>query len=311
MTQYIIRRLLQSIFVLVGVTFLVFIIMFQAGDPVILMASPDATTEQIDQMRRDMGFDRPWFVQYADFMSNAVRGDFGNSLRQGQPVFGLVMDRLPATLQLAFAAFILSVIISIPVGVISATRRNSLYDNGAMGFALLGQSLPVFFLGVMLIWIFAGVLGWLPSSGRGDVDLASRVKHMVLPAITLGTFSLAQNARLVRSTLLEVLGLDFIKTARAKGLRENTVVMRHALRNALIPVVTVLGLQFGTLLGGAVITETVFSWPGIGRLTINAIHQRDFPLVVGAVTVIAVIFVVLNLIIDLIYGFLDPRVRYS
>jgi peptide/nickel transport system permease protein len=310
-TQYIIRRCLQAILVMVGVTFLVFIIMFQTGDPVLLMASPDASREEIETMRRVMGFDRPWYVQYGDFMRGAVRLDFGDSLRQGQPVFNLILSRLPATLTLAFAAFVFSVCISIPIGIISATKRNSIWDNLTMGFALIGQSLPVFFLGVMLIWIFAGLLNWLPSSGRGDPELLSRMKHLILPAITLGTFSLAQNARLVRSSLLEVLGLDYVKTARSKGLTENAVILRHALRNALIPVVTVMGLQFGILLGGAVITETVFAWPGIGLLIIRAIQQQDFPLVVGAVTVIAAIFVFLNLVVDLTYGFLDPRVRYN
>jgi peptide/nickel transport system permease protein len=311
MTQYIIRRVLQAFLVMFGVTFLVFIVMFQAGDPVILMASPDASAEEIENLRRNLGLDRPWYIQYGDFLSGAVRGDFGNSLRQGQPVFDLVVQRIPATLTLAIAAFLFSVLISVPVGIISATKRNTLWDNFAMGFALLGQSLPVFFLGVMLIWVFGFVLGWLPSYGRGDPDLASRMRHLILPAITLGTFSLAQNARLVRSSLLEVLGLDYVKTARAKGITEYNVIMRHALRNALIPVVTVIGLQFGTLLGGAVITEAVFAWPGIGRLLLQAIQQQDFPLAVGAVTIIALIFVFLNLIVDLTYGFLDPRVRYS
>ncbi len=311
MTQYIIRRILQAFLVMLGVTFLVFVVMYQAGDPVILMASPDATQEDIENLRRNLGLDRPWYIQYADFLGGAVQGDFGTSLRQGQPVFELVMQRIPATLALALSAFVFSVVVSIPVGVISATKRNTLYDNFAMGFALLGQSLPVFFLGVMLIWIFGFVLGWLPSSGRGDPDLVSRIRHLILPAITLGTFSLAQNARLVRSSLLEVLGLDYVKTARSKGITEYNVIMRHALRNALIPVVTVIGLQFGILLGGAVITETVFAWPGIGRLLIQAIQQQDFPLAVGAVTIIALIFVFLNLLVDLTYGFLDPRVRYS
>lgn len=311
MTQYIIRRILQAFLVMFGVTFLVFIVMYQAGDPVILMASPEASQEEIDNLRRNLGLDRPWYIQYADFLGSAVQGDFGTSLRQGQPVFSLVMERIPATLQLAVSAFVFSVVISIPVGVISATKRNSIYDNVAMGFALLGQSLPVFFLGVMLIWIFGFVFGWLPSAGRGDPDFVSRMRHLILPAITLGTFSLAQNARLVRSSLLEVLGLDYVKTARAKGISEYHVIMRHALRNALIPVITVIGIQFGALLGGAVITETVFAWPGIGRLLIQAINQQDFPLVVGAVTIIALIFVFLNLLVDLTYGFLDPRVRYS
>lgn len=311
MTQYIIRRILQAFLVMLGVTFLVFVVMYQAGDPVILMASPDASQEEIENLRRALGLDRPWYVQYADFLGGAVQGDFGDSLRQGQPVFSLVLARLPATLTLAISAFLFSVVISIPVGIISATKRNSIYDNMAMGIALLGQSLPVFFLGIMLIWIFGFVLGWLPSAGRGDADLGSRLQHLILPAVTLGTFSLAQNARLVRSSLLEILGLDYVKTARSKGITEYNVIMRHALRNALIPVVTVIGLQFGILLGGAVITETVFAWPGIGRLLIQAIQQQDFPLAVGAVTIVALIFVFLNLIVDLTYGFLDPRVRYN
>ena len=311
MTRYIIRRLLQSVFVVAGVSLLVFVILFQTGDPVILMASPDATREEVEQLRETLGFNRPWYEQYWDFASDAVRGDFGTSLRQGQPVFSLIMDRLPATLKLAGAAFVISVVLSIPIGIVSATRRNSIWDTGAMGFALLGQSLPVFFLGVMLIWIFAGLLGWLPSFGQGDGSIGSSIKHLILPAITLGTFSMARNARLVRSSLLEVMGLEYIKTARSKGLAERIVIYRHGLRNALIPVVTIFGLEFGTLLSGAVITETVFAWPGVGRLIILAVQQRDFPIVVGAVTIIASLFVFLNLVVDLLYGVLDPRVRYS
>lgn len=313
MVRYIIRRLLQSVAVVVGVTLLVFVILYQTGDPIALMASPDATREEVEALRVALGFDRPWYEQYWSFAQDAVRGDFGTSLRQQQPVFSLIMERLPATLSLAVTAFILSVVVSIPIGILSATRRNSVWDNMTMGFALLGQSLPIFFLGVMLIWIFAGRLGWFPSFGRGDGSWLSisTAKHLVLPSITLATFSLARNARLVRSSLLEVLGLDYIKTARSKGLTERAVVYRHALKNALIPVVTILGLEFGTLLGGAIITETVFAWPGVGRLIITAINQRDFPLVVGAVTIIATLFVFLNLLVDLLYGVLDPRVRYS
>lgn len=311
MTRYIIRRLLQSVFVIAGVSLLVFVILFQTGDPVILMASPDATREEVEELRRILGFDRPWYEQYWDFASKAARGDFGTSLRQGQPVFSLIMDRLPATLKLAGAAFLISVTVSIPIGIISATKRNSIWDNATMGFALLGQSLPVFFLGVMLIWIFAGQLRWLPSFGQGDGSFVSTIKHLILPSITLATFSLARNARLVRSSLLEVMGLEYIKTARSKGLAERIVIYRHGLRNALIPVVTIFGLEFGTLLSGAVITETVFAWPGVGRLIILAVQQRDFPVVVGAVTIIATLFVFLNLVVDLLYGVIDPRVRYS
>lgn len=311
MGRFIIRRLLQSILVVIGVTLLVFVVLFKTGDPVILLVSADATKEEIEQVRRELGFDRPWYVQYFDFMSDALRGDFGTSLRQKQPVFKLVIERIPATLELAIAAFIISIVVAIPVGIISATQRNSIWDNLSMGFALLGQSLPVFFLGVMLIFIFAGQLKVLPSYGRGDGTLVSELRHLILPAVTLATFTLARTARLVRSSLLEVLGLEYVKTARAKGLAERVVILRHALQNALIPVVTVLGLELGTLLGGAVITETVFAWPGVGRLVINAIQQRDFPVVVGAVTLVAVIFVVINLVVDVLYGVLDPRVRYS
>lgn len=311
MGRYIIRRLLQSIIVVLGVTLLVFVVLFKTGDPVVLMVSPDASKEEIEEVRRAMGFDRPVLVQYGDFLLKALRGDFGTSIRQQQPVLQLIQERIPATLELALAAFLLSILLSLPVGIISATQRNSLWDNLSMGLALLGQSLPVFFLGVMLIFLFAGQLKLLPSYGRGDGSLLNELRHLILPALTLGTFSLARNARLIRSSLLEVLGLDYVKTARAKGLAERVVIGRHALKNALIPVVTVLGLEFGTLLGGAVITETVFAWPGVGRMVILAIQQRDFPVVVGAVTVIAVVFVLLNLLVDLLYGVLDPRVRYS
>lgn len=311
MGRYIIRRLLQSIIVVLGVTLLVFVVLFKSGDPVLLMVSPEATKEEIEQVRRQMGFDRPVLVQYGDFMSKALRGDFGISIRHSQPVFQMIKERIPATLELALAAFAISLLVSLPVGILSATKRNSIWDNLGMGMALLGQSLPVFFLGVMLIFIFAGKLQLLPSYGRGSGGLINEFKHLILPAITLGTFSLARNARLIRSSLLEVLGLEYVKTARSKGLAERAVIMRHALKNALIPVVTVVGLEFGTLLGGAVITETVFSWPGVGRMIIVAIQQRDFPVVVGTVTVIAIVFVALNLLVDLVYGVLDPRVRYS
>lgn len=305
MTQYIIRRLLQSVLVVVGVSFLVFVIMFQTGDPVILMASPDATREEVEELRRALGFDRPWYVQYGDFIWNAVRGDFGTSLRHGQPVFSLIWERIPATLELALAAFAFSVCLSIPIGIISATMRNSIWDNAVMAFALFGQALPVFFLGIMLIWIFAGIFHIFPSGGRGDLS------HLILPAITLGTFSLARNSRLVRSSLLEVLSQDYVKTARSKGLAERVVILRHALRNALIPVVTVLGLEFGVLLGGAVITETVFAWPGIGLALSQAITQRDTVLLQGGILLIAVIFVLINFLVDVLYAYFNPKIKLS
>lgn len=310
MVNYIIRRLLQSILVIVGATFIVFFVLFQTGDPTFLIASTEATHDEIVRLRHDLGFDRPWYEQYARYVAHAVRGDFGTSLRLRQPVARVVVEKLPATLELSIAAYGLSLLFAIPIGIVSATRRNSLWDNGAMLIALFGQSIPVFFLGIMLLWIFGGQLGWFPIVGRGS-GWIDGLHHLVLPAITLGTFSMARNARLVRSNLLEVIGQDYVRTARAKGLHEQAVIMRHALRNALIPLVTIMGLEFGVLLGGAVVTETVFAWPGVGQMVVRAIEQKDFPVVVGAVTMLSVIFVSLNLLVDLFYGYLDPRIHFA
>ncbi len=310
MGVYIVRRLLQTVPVLLGVTALVYFILFQTGDPTFLMVGTDASREEVERLRRELGFDQPWYVQYLQFVSRAARGDFGVSLRQGQSVFNIILERYPATLELTFAAMFIALALALPLGVISATRRNSAVDNLAMAFALVGQSAPVFFLGIILLFVFGGLLGWFPIGGRGRGEPLDELRHLVLPAVTLGTFSVARNARLVRSTLLEVLGQDYVRTARAKGLAERVVIWHHALKNALIPVVTVVGLEFGTLLGGAVITETVFAWPGVGSLVIKAIGQKDFPVVVGTVTVLSVSFVLINLIVDLLYGYLDPRVRY-
>ena len=309
MATYIVRRLLQSVFVLVGVTFLVYLILFQTGDPTFLSVSTDASQQEVERVRHALGFDRPWYIQYAEFLGRAVHGDFGTSLRQGLPVMNLVLERLPATLELALSAMLVSLVVAFPVGIISATRRDSVWDQASMLGAVLGQSAPTFFLGIVLLFVFGGVLNWFPIGGRGQGGLPDELRHLVLPAITLGAFSMARNARLVRSSLLETLGLDYVTVAWAKGLTEQAVVIRHALRNALIPVVTIVGIEFGTLLGGAVITETVFAWPGVGNLVVRAIGQKDFPVVVGCVTLLAVVFVVLNLAIDVLYGYLDPRVR--
>ena len=290
-------------FVIVGVTAASFAMLFITGDPALAMAGDQWTPEQIDQFRRDMGFDRPWIVQYGEFLWRAVQGDFGVSLRQRQPTFTLIMERMPATLELAFAALVISVVVALPIGIISASRRNSAADNLGMLFALIGQSVPVFWLGLMLILVFGVYLRVLPVAGRGSWE------HLILPAFSLATFSLARNARIIRSSLLEVLGQDYVRTARAKGLRERVVLYQHALRNALIPVVTLIGLEFGTLLGGAIITETIFAWPGVGRLTVQAIFARDLPLVQTAVTVLATVFVLLNLLVDLLYTYLDPRIK--
>lgn len=303
MAAYILRRLLQTVLVIIGVSALSFGSMFLSGDPTMVMASESWTRPQIDEFRHRMGFDRPWLVQYLDFLSRAVRGDFGVSLRQQQPVFGLLLQRLPATFELALAAMAVAIGVGIPAGLLAATRRNTVVDRSLMLGALLGQSMPVFWLGLLLAMIFAVMLGWFPVAGRGGWE------HLILPAASLGLFSVAYNARMTRSAILETLGQDYIRTARAKGLSGARVLTRHALRNALIPIVTVAGLQFGNLLGGAVITETIFAWPGVGRLAIQAIQGKDLPLVQASVTFLATIFVLLNLLIDLLYVVLDPRVK--
>ena len=305
MLGYVIRRLLQTIFVLVGVSVLSFGTLFLSGDPTMLMASESWNQEQISTFRHQMGFDRPWFVQYLDFVGKAVRGDFGVSLRQQQPTIKLIAERMPATLQLAGASMAIAICVGVPLGVGAATRRGSVWDNLLMLGGLLGQSLPVFWLGLLMILVFAVGLGWFPVAGTGGPQ------YLVLPVVTLGMFSTAYIARMTRSSMLEVLGRDYVRTARAKGLARNKVVVGHALRNALIPLVTVIGLQFGALLGGAVITETIFAWPGVGRLTIQAIQSKDLPLVQACVLLLAVIFVVVNLVVDLLYAYLDPRIRLA
>jgi peptide/nickel transport system permease protein len=305
MARYLVRRLLQSLLVIFGVSIVSFGMMFLSGDPASAMAGDNWTREQIEEFRAQMGFDRPWYVQYGDFLSDAVRGDFGMSLRQHRPVFELVLERLPATLQLTGMALFFSVTLSIPIGILSATKRNSIWDRLAMLFALAGQSMPVFWVATMLILVFGVKLQWLPIAGRGGLD------HLILPAIALGLFSVARNARVIRSSMLEVLSADYVRTARAKGLRGRVVVMRHAFRNALLPIVTLFGLDVGHLLSGAVITETIFAWPGIGRLTVDAVFGKDLPLVQAAVVILATTFVLVTLFVDLLYGFLDPRVRFE
>lgn len=305
MGRYIVRRLVQTIFVLWAVSFISFAAMFLSGDPATAMVGENWTRAQIDEFRHNMGFDQPWYVQYGNFLIKAVQGDLGVSLRQRQPNLQLIADRMPATLELALAAMLISTVIAIPAGIISATRRNSWFDNGAMLLAMLGQSVPAFWLGIMLILVFGVMLHWTPISGRGTIQ------HLILPAITLSAYPTARNARMMRSSLLEVLGLNYVVTARAKGLKPYVVLVRHAVRNALIPLITLIGLEFGALLGGAVITETIFAWPGVGRMIIQAIQGRDIPLVQASVIVLAAIFVLINLIVDLIYTVLDPRIRLA
>jgi ABC-type dipeptide/oligopeptide/nickel transport system permease component len=285
------------------VSTVVFVVMRLSGDPVPLLLPPDAPRSEFARVRAELGLDRPLPVQYGVFLALALRGDFGRSIHFRQPAMQVVLERLPATLELGLTAFGLAVLVALPIGVLSAVRRNSLLDHSAMGVALVGQSAPTFFIGILFILLLSLKAGWFPTSGRGEI------RHLALPALTLALFAMASVARLTRSAVLEVLRADFIRTARAKGLSEALVVAKHTLKNAAIPIVTITGLQFGSLLGGAVVTETVFAWPGIGRLAIVSIYNRDYPVVQATVFLSAVLFIVINFTIDVIYGVLDPRVR--
>ncbi len=304
MKFYLLRRLWQAVLVLFGVSVVVFFILHLTGDPVGLLLPPDASAEDITRFRKAMGFDDPWIVQYTRFLRGALRGDFGESLRHGEPAMTLVLERLPATFQLAGASLLLALCLAIPAGILSAVKRNSAVDYLATIVALTGQAMPTFWLGIMLILVFSVRLNWLPSSGRGDFQ------HLILPAVTLGLFTTARITRLTRSGMLEVLGQDYIRTARAKGVSEQPVVWKHALKNAAIPIITIVGIELGTLLGGSVITETIFSWPGVGRLSVQAIINRDYPVVQAAVFLLASTFVFLNFMVDVTYTWLDPRIRF-
>ncbi len=308
MLNYTIRRLLQAIIVIIGVTIVAFGVNFLAGDPtlVILGGEPRGMTrEDIDDFRHEMGFDRPVIVQYLDWLGSAVQGDFGTSYRYRESNTAVIRDRLPNTLKLAGVSLILSLIIAIPLGVLAAIKKGTFWDRFSLVIALIGQSVPSFWLGLMLIMIVAVKFGLVPVSGTGGIE------YMILPVITLTSFSIARNMRMVRSSMLEVLGEDYIRTAKSKGLKNSVVLRRHALRNALIPVVTLIGLDMGALLGGTIITETIFAWPGMGWLTLQAIQGKDLPLVQACVTLMATIFVLINLIVDFAYSVLDPRVRLS
>ena len=303
MRTFLVRRLLQSLVVLLGVSFVVFAILYLTGDPALVLLPPDASPEDVRRFREIMGFNDPFFVQYGRFLKGALQGDFGVSVRHGEPAFGLVLERMPATFELAGSALLLALGLAIPAGIVSAVRRNSVLDYVSTVVALFGQSLPTFWLGIMLILVFSVQFNLLPSSGRGTLE------HLVLPAVTLGLFTTARITRLTRSGMLEVLNQDYIRTARAKGVSDPPVVWKHALKNAAIPIVTIVGIELGTLLGGSVITETIFAWPGVGRLSVQAIANRDYPVVQAAVFLLATTFVVVNLIVDLIYTYLDPRIR--
>lgn len=306
MWAYIAKRLLLSIPVIFGVAFLVFaMVRLVPGDPARIIAGEAATREIVEGIRKDMGLDRPLLRQFATFLGNAVQGDFGRSVRSKAPVAGEVAARLPNTARLATAGLFVAVVVGVSAGIVSAIRPYSWIDTVVMLVALAGLSMPVFWSGLMLILIFAVWLGWLPAVGTGGMA------HLVLPAITLGMSTAAIIARMSRSSMLEVLRSDYIRTARAKGLAEAAVVNHHAFRNALIPVITVVGLQMGTLLSGAVLTETVFAWPGIGRLLVEGILARDYPIVQASVLVVAMAFVLVNLMVDVLYAVVDPRIHYD
>jgi ABC-type dipeptide/oligopeptide/nickel transport system permease component len=302
--NYILRRLLHIIPVLFGVTLLTFSMLHLIpGDPAQILAGPDASASDIMALRQQMGLDKPLAVQYVDYLKGLAQGDLGRSMSTRRPVLDELMDRFPNTLILAVAGVGVAVLLGIPIGVLAAIRARTMVDHAAMVLALLGISAPAFWLGFILMMVFSVHLGWFPSAGYRSWG------HLVLPAFTLGTGAMAIVARMTRSSLLEVLNQDYVRTARAKGLHEVLVIAKHALRNALIPTTTVVGLSFGSLLGGAVLTEMVFAWPGLGRLIVLSIGIRDLPVIQGAVLLLALTFVLVNLGVDLLYGLIDPRVR--
>jgi peptide/nickel transport system permease protein len=334
MTSYIIRRLLSLIPTLLGVSIIVFLFLRMIpGDPALALAGEHASTANVERIREEFGLNKPLYEQYLTYMGKVLRGDLGRSVFNKRYVTDELRARFPATLELSACALFVAMIVGLPAGIISATKRNSIFDNAAMVGSLLGISMPIFWLGLMLNWFFAVRLGWLPSVTRLDsgielhritnliiVDslltgnaeaLLNGIKHLILPSVALGTIPMAIIARMTRSAMLEVLEQDYVRTARAKGLAERVVILRHALKNALLPVITILGLQVGLLLSGAVLTETIFAWPGIGRWLYLSILARDYPIVQGMALFITVLFLVVNLLVDLSYALVDPRIRYG
>jgi len=334
MKWYITKRLLQLIPVILGVTIIAFsLIHIAPGDPARTMLGQHATQKEINEIREKYGLDEPLYVQYGIWLGGVLRGDLGRSIITNDLVVIEIGERFPNTIELAIAAMLFAIIIGGLAGVISASKQYSITDYTVMGVALFGISMPVFWLGIMLMMIFGVFLGWLPIGGRIDLlipyqsvtgfmvidsiitgnftALGSILKHLILPAVALGTIPMAIIARVTRSSMLEVLRQDFIRTERAKGLSERAVIFKHAVRNAMVPVVTVIGLNFGLLLAGAILTETVFSWPGLGRLVVEAVYERDYPLVVGCILFFAIVFVVVNLITDILYTYIDPRIKYE
>lgn len=305
MSRYLVRRAINTLIVLVGVATVTFFLVRLTGDPVTLLLPLDARPEAIEQFRRNLGLDRPLVVQYWRYITTMLQGDFGMSMRFNMSALELFARRFPATAELVVWSILVALALGIPLGVIAAAKRGTVLDSAVMGLALIGQAIPGFYLGLMLILLLSVQLGWLPTGGRGTWQ------QLVMPVAVLSSYLVALIARMTRSSCLEVLGQDFTRTARAKGLRERSVLLKHVLKAALIPIITLVGLQVGTLFSGAVVTETVFSWPGIGRLAIEAIYSRDFPVVQVVVILSAVVFVLVNVIVDILYAIVDPRIRYD
>ena len=302
MREYLVSKLLHTAVVAFCVLTLVFVVLHITGDPVLMLLPPDPSTEEVEALTRALGLDQPLYVQYWRFFVKVASGDFGNSLQHQQPAMALVMERLPASLLLTVTGVVLAVLAAVPLGIVAAVRHGTLVDHAAVTLAAVGQSAPFFWIALMLMLVFAVTLRLVPTTGYGTWQ------HLVLPGLTLATYPTAAIARLVRANMLDVLAMDYVTAARAKGLRERRVVPKHALKNAAIPAVTVIGLQFGLLLGGSIVCEMIFAWPGVGRLIIFAIYNRDYPLVEAAVFVMAMVFVLMNLLVDLCYAWLDPRV---
>lgn len=319
MLAFVIRRTLQAIIVMAVVALIAFSLFQYVGDPVVSMLGQDATPEQRDELRRDLGLDKPFYFQFARFVGNALQGEFGISYRQGRKVSALLAERLPATLELSFAAAVLALVIGIPLGVYTALRRKGILSNLFLAISLIGVSLPTFLIGIFLILFFAVLLGWLPSYGRGDTikvgfwttGFLTRDgwSHLILPSITLCLFQMTLIMRLVRSEMLEVLRTDYIKFARARGLSDRAIHFGHALKNTLVPVITITGLQLGAIIAFAIVTETVFQWPGMGLLFIQSVQVSDVPVMSAYLCLIALVFVTINLIVDLLYFAVDPRLR--
>jgi peptide/nickel transport system permease protein len=305
MHAWLVKRIAYSLLTLLAISFIVFSLVRLTGDPVLLFLPPDAPTAEVDRLRRALGFHDPLAVQYARFLTAALSGDVGFSLKHQEPALRVVLERLPATLELASAAMLVTLAIALPAGIVSAVKRNSWLDRLVMTGVVVGQSMPTYWIGIMLILVVSVRAQLLPPFGRGSLA------HLVMPSITLALFFTARIARLTRSGMLNVLRADYVRTARAKGLATPVVVVKHALRNAALPIVTIVGIEFGTLLGGTVITETVFAWPGLGRLAVDAIFARDYPVVQTIVLLISAMFVSINLAVDLLYRLIDPRVELA